>query len=198
MCLTWNSLFSCVLRPRDAQSAFGGKYFLHWSTDPKSDDFFKFDVVDRNVYNEAMSRHDGKRRRCRHRSERLRAWSRSRLFRSLVSESVFVHDSVGVGHFCWSFLVFCWVSCHGFVVFPRRTRLVSETDLCLRPTPGPNVARAGGAGGGQRLEAAREKKILIDSDLTLAENGIEVPRAFSPRALMFVNAFWPGKTHRRG
>eukprot|EP00913_Durusdinium_trenchii_P022926 g21527.t1 len=34
-------------------SAFGGKYFLHWSTDPKSDDFFKFDVVDRNVYNEA-------------------------------------------------------------------------------------------------------------------------------------------------
>ena len=36
-----------------AQSAFGGKSFIHWTTDEKSEEFFKFDVVDRNAYNEA-------------------------------------------------------------------------------------------------------------------------------------------------
>ena len=34
-------------------SAFGGKNFIHWTTDEKSEEFFKFDVVDRNAYNEA-------------------------------------------------------------------------------------------------------------------------------------------------
>ncbi|CAL1158309.1 unnamed protein product [Cladocopium goreaui] len=34
-------------------SAFGGKSFIHWTTDEKSEEFFKFDVVDRNAYNEA-------------------------------------------------------------------------------------------------------------------------------------------------
>ena len=36
-----------------AQSAFGGKYFIHWTTDPDKEEFFKFDVVDRDNYNEA-------------------------------------------------------------------------------------------------------------------------------------------------
>ena len=36
-----------------AQSAFGGKSFIHYTTDEKSEEFFKFDVVDRNSYNEA-------------------------------------------------------------------------------------------------------------------------------------------------
>ena len=36
-----------------AQSAFGGKSFIHWTTDEESEEFFKFDVVDRNAYNEA-------------------------------------------------------------------------------------------------------------------------------------------------
>ncbi|CAJ1401881.1 unnamed protein product [Effrenium voratum] len=34
-------------------SVFGGKSFIHWTTEPESDDFFKFDVVDRSNYNEA-------------------------------------------------------------------------------------------------------------------------------------------------
>ncbi|CAJ1433956.1 unnamed protein product [Effrenium voratum] len=36
-----------------APSVFGGKSFIHWTTEPESDDFFKFDVVDRSNYNEA-------------------------------------------------------------------------------------------------------------------------------------------------
>ena len=36
-----------------AQSAFGGKYFIHWTADPETEEFFKFDVVDRDQYNEA-------------------------------------------------------------------------------------------------------------------------------------------------
>ncbi|CAE7737408.1 ATP4A [Symbiodinium pilosum] len=32
---------------------FGGKYFIHWTTDPNAEGFFKFDVVDRDNYNEA-------------------------------------------------------------------------------------------------------------------------------------------------
>ena len=35
-----------------AQSAFGGKYFIHWTAEPDSEEFFKFDVVDRDNYNE--------------------------------------------------------------------------------------------------------------------------------------------------
>ncbi|CAE7863814.1 ATP4A [Symbiodinium necroappetens] len=34
-------------------SAFGGKYFIHWTAEPDSEEFFKFDVVDRDNYNEA-------------------------------------------------------------------------------------------------------------------------------------------------
>mmetsp|Transcript_26675 Transcript_26675/g.50123 ORF Transcript_26675/g.50123 Transcript_26675/m.50123 type:complete len:266 (-) Transcript_26675:29-826(-) len=34
-------------------SVFGGKYFIHWTTEPEGEDFFKFDVVDRDNYNQA-------------------------------------------------------------------------------------------------------------------------------------------------
>ena len=35
-----------------AKNPFGGKYFIHWTTDPNAEGFFKFDVVDRDNYNE--------------------------------------------------------------------------------------------------------------------------------------------------
>ncbi|CAE7389641.1 ATP4A [Symbiodinium sp. CCMP2456] len=39
-----------------AQSAFGGKYFIHWTAEPDSEEFFKFDVVDRDNYNEVPTK----------------------------------------------------------------------------------------------------------------------------------------------
>ena len=77
------------------QSAFGGKYFIHWTTDEKSEEFFKFDVVDRGAYNEART-----------------PWMN------------------------WHFV--CLETLH----------------VCL-------------------FEAAKSGKILIDSDMTLLDNGIE-------------------------